>query len=381
MKIVIYDTQHYEMVNVLLNIFDSDENQILFLVDTKIKSKMESHPITNSRIMRYDFVVEGNQPTKDFFSEAERKVMALKPDLMIFNTIDKDYSLMWKLIKKLPFPYLITIHNLNTWLKPPFTLNRKALANYYYRGKMVKKSSFLAVQEELFIDYIRKNSLYGKPVVTIPHTLQEEKPNQPENTKIRIAIPGGIDGVRRDNDFALDVIEEINKVSKNFQFVFLGKVVGHLGEKIWDRIISLREKGMDIQHFYDDNSNVVFDTEMNRCDLVFLPLNVNTKYEGVPEVYGISKVTGVIYDMMRFAKPGVVPEKMVIPPTMGGSLLSYNSKEQLIRILLEWGENPQITKERKWIAEENSRYYTGENIRNRVLFFLDQELKKGKINK
>lgn len=374
MKIVIYDTQHYEMVNVLLNIFDSDENHILFLVDIKIKRKMESHPITSSRITRYDFVIEENQGTTDFFSEAERKVKELKPDLMIFNTIDKDYAPIWKFIKRLSFPYLVTVHNLNTWLNPPFTLNRKALSNYYYRRKIIKKSSFLAVQEELFIEYIRKNKLYDKPVVTIPHTLQEESLVHPKNEKIRIAIPGGIDGVRRDNDFALDVIEEINKVSCNFQFVFLGKVVG-LGEKIWQRILLLQSKGIDIQHYYDDHSNVIFDNEMKQCDLIFLPLNVDTKYEGIVEVYGTSKVTGVIYDMMRFAKPGVVPKKMVIPPTMANSLLSYDSKEQLIRILLEWEENPQRITERKKIAAENAEYYTRENIRKRVLFFLNKELK------
>lgn len=375
MKIVIYDTQHYEMVNVLLNIFNSENNQILFLVDSKIKKKMESHPITSSIISRFDFVVEENQSSEEFFSEAEKKVKELKPDLMIFNTIDKDYSNIWKFIKKVSFPYLVTVHNINTWLNPPFTLNRKALSNYYFRRKIVKKSSFLAVQEEIFIDYIRKNKLYVNPVVTIPHTLQEELPIHPINNKIRIAIPGGIDGVRRDNDFALEVIEEINKISNNFQFVFLGKVVGYLGERIWQKILLLQDKGLDIQHFYDDHTNVVFDKEMKQCDLIFLPLNVETKYEGIPEIYGTSKVTGVIYDMMRFAKPGVVPQKMVIPPTMKNSLLSYNSKEQLISILLEWEKNPQRNAHTKEIAEENAKYYTGENIRKRVLTFLNENLK------
>ena len=44
-----------------------------------------------------------------------------------------------------------------------------------------------------------------------------------------------------------------------------------------------------------------------RVDIVFLPLIVETKYEGITEIYGQSKVTGVLYDLMRFQKPCLVP--------------------------------------------------------------------------
>lgn len=378
MKIVIYDTQHYEMVNVLFNVFDSPENRILFLVDEKIKRKLESHPITSNEVKKHEFIIENDFSDGSFFDHSSLKVQEFNPDLMVFNTIDKDYASIWKFIKGLPFPFFVTIHNINTWLNPPFTLNRLALTNYYYRRKILKKSTFLAVQEELFIQYIENKKLYKKPVLVIPHTLREENPIQPKNEKIRVAIPGGIDGVRRDNDFALDVIEEINRLNDRFQFVFLGKVVGHLGEKIWERVVRLQKKGLDIQHYYDDHSNLVFDTQMKQCDLVFLPLNVETKYEGIPEIYGTTKVTGVIYDMMRFSKPGIVPSKMVIPPTMKESLVGYNSKEQLIDILMEWSNNPDKVEKMKSFAGQNAEYYDKSAIRHRVMEDILNVMKKSR---
>lgn len=377
MKIAIYDTQHYEMVNVLFNIFDTDNNELLFLVDEKLQQKMFASPFTASRAKIHHYILESSGNKPEFYANCKRELNKFKPDLFYLNTIDKDYKEIWEIIQSVDTKIGITLHNINTWLNPPFTLNKIALKNYWFRRKIVKKTTFIAVQEELFIQYIRTNKLYKKPVTAIPHTLLEEEPVHPVNRKLRVAIPGGIDGVRRDYDFALDVMEELNKVSDNIQYVFLGEVIGYLGEKIWKRVNELQSKGIDILHYFDPHSNKTFDEQFRQCDLVFLPLNVDTKYEGIPEVYGTSKVTGVIYDMMRFAKPGFVPAKMVIPPTMNESLYHYRSKENLVALFKEWLDNPELVTNGKIRAGKNATYYTSANIRNRFWSFYRKEVDSG----
>ena len=373
MKIVIYDTRHYEMVNVLFRIYNTDGNQILFLVSSAVYKKLRS--VSEKDLGGQLFVVEKeNEGPSDYFSRCYSELQTFNPDFLHFNTIDKDYKYVWGFLKKLSKPYLVTIHNINTWLKPPFTLNRIALSNYYFRKKIVGKSSALAVQEELFINYITKNNLYKKPVIAIPHTLKEVEPSKTSNQKIVITIPGAIDGIRRDIDLALDVIEEVHKKSDRFQFVFTGNVVGYLGEPIWERAKRLQKQGLDIQQFYDATSNKVFDEQMKRCDVIFLPLNVNTKFEGVPEIYGTTKVTGVIYDMMRFCKPGIVPAEMVVPPTMITSILSYQNKNELVNMILSLVDNKTKLEELKTTAEKNSFYYTEAEIRKRVLPEIQKKL-------
>ena len=373
MKIVIYDTRHYEMVNVLFRIFNTEENQILFLISPAIYNKLNA--ASEKDLKNHSFVVqENNQSSSIFFGKCYSELQKFNPDFLLFNTIDKDYKDVWGFIKKITQPYFVTIHNINTWLKPPLTLNRVALKNYFYRKKILGKSAGLIVQEELFINYITKNNLYSKPVLAVPHTLKEFEIEKADNKKIVIAIPGAIDGVRRDINLALDVIEEVNKQSDRFQFVFTGHVIGYLGEAIWERVLRLQKQGLDIQQFYDPTTNIVFDEQMKRCDLIFLPLNVNTKFEGIPEIYGTTKVTGVIYDMMRFSKPGIVPFEMVIPPTMRSSILSYKSKNELTETLLSLSKDKNKLNEFKQNAEKNAFYYSESEIRKRVLPEIQKKL-------
>jgi glycosyltransferase involved in cell wall biosynthesis len=373
MKIVIYDTRHYEMVNVLFRIYNTDGNQILFLISPAVYKKLQA--ASEKDLGKHLFVVEKeNENPNDYFSRCYSELQKFNPDFHHFNTIDKDYKHVWGFLKKILQPYIVTIHNINTWLKPPFTLNRIALSNYYFRKKIIGKSSALVVQEELFINYITKNNLYKKPLLAIPHTLKEVEPEKTSNQKIVITIPGAIDGLRRDIDLALDVIEEVHKQSDHFQFVFAGNVIGYLGEPIWERAKRLQKQGLDIQQFYDPASNKVFDEQMKRCDLIFLPLNVNTKFEGIPEIYGTTKVTGVIYDMMRFCKPGIVPAAMVIPPTMSTSILSYQNKNELVNMILSLANNKTKLEELKTAAEKNSFYYTEAEIRKRVLPKIQKKL-------
>lgn len=366
MRIAIYDIRHYEMVHVLFRLFDTPENEILFLISPLLKEKLIS--VSGQQMSRHTIITENPEESHEsFLLKCKKEIEKFKPAFLHCNTIDKDYKYMSRFLKNCSIPYSITIHNINTWLAPPFTLNRTALQNYYHRKKMVKGSSMLVVQEELFVSYIQNKNLYKKPVITIPHTLQEEKPVENKNEKIVVSIPGAIDGVRRDIGMALDVMEAIHQKSKQFQFVFAGKVLGHLGEKIWQRVEQLQQKGLDIQHCYDEKSNVVFDEQMKKCDVVFLPLNVKTKYEGIDEIYGTTKVTGVMYDMMRAGKPGIVPAEMVIPPTMNGSIISYQNKKDLTEKLLALEAQPAELKKRKQAALRESEYYREEAIRQRVI--------------
>jgi len=374
MRIVIYDTQHYEMVNVWSNIFNHQDNQLLYLINEKIQKKLFANTKSHEKASTIHFVLKDASNVNDFYKKCDEQTAIFKPDLVIMNTIDSEYKSVWNYLKKLNAPYCITIHNIHTWLKPPFTLNRKALLNYFFRKKMIAHSRFIVVQEELFIDYIKLNKLYRRNVFAVPHTIREFETILTDNSKIRVAIPGGIDGVRRDYNFTKEIIEEISKISSQFQFIFLGKVIGPIGIEVWKKIEELKLRGVDIEHHYDDNSNLIFDEQMRKSDIVFLPLNVDTKFEGIHEIYGTSKVTGVIYDMMRFSKPGIVPVKMKIPPTMKDGLISYESKKQLIDFFISLKNDKGYLLKLKKGAIDNSSYYNVENVRNRVLISIKENI-------
>ncbi len=353
------------MVHVWHHVFNSPQNKISFFTNKNLITKVKNSTLASSE---YFSVIEEDFGSVDlFFQECLDHISKNKIDVIVFNTIDVHYKSTWQFIKQLNIPVFVTIHNINTWLRPPFTLNSKALGFYYYRHKIISKTSGLIVQEELFIDYVKNKTNYKKPVFALPHTLKETEIQHPKNNKLVIAIPGAIDGHRRDNDFSLSVIEKVCARNKNVQFVFIGGIVGHLGEKIFARMQELKQKGCDILHFYDPSSNKVFDEQMSGCDVVFLPLIVETKYEGITEIYGTSKVTGVLYDLMRFEKPCIAPETLVIPPTMKNSVIGYKNESSFVDLILDLESNRNKVSQLLNNAKANSEYYTVPKIKERFL--------------
>lgn len=353
------------MVHVLHCVFNSPQNNVSFFTNKNLVNKLNNSSLASSKFSTV--VYDDFEDIDLFFNECLNHIQKNNIEVVVFNTIDVHYKSTWEFIKQLNIPVFITIHNINTWLKPPFTLNKKALGFYYYRRKILSKTSGILVQEELFIDYVKKNTSYKKPIFTLPHTLKEYETELPKNKKLVVAIPGAIDGHRRDNNFSLSVIEKVSAKNKNIQFVFLGEIVGHLGEAIYSQIQELNKKGCDILHYFDKNSNKIFDEQMSGCDIVFLPLIVETKYEGITEIYGQSKVTGVLYDLMRFQKPCIVPSALVIPPTMKNSVVSYKNENDFVELVLKLESDRNSVIKLLNNAKSNSEYYTVEKIKDRFL--------------
>lgn len=379
MNVVVFDLQHFEMIHVWHHIFADPKNNIHFFINQNIANKIIKSGLSN---VKYTTLVEDDfKHIDDFFNAGVKHIHQHNIDVIILNTVDVHYKCTWKFVKQLSIPVFITVHNINTWLNPPFTLNKKALGFYYYRHKIISKTSGLIVQEELFIEYVKNHTRYKKPVFAFPYTLNEKSTPLPTNKKLVVAIPGAIDGHRRDNDFSLSVIEKINAKNKNIQFVFLGGIVGHLGEKIYAKMQKLQQEGCDILHYYDKNSNAIFDAQMSGCDIVFLPLIVETKYEGITEIYGKTKATGVLYDLMRFQKPCISPEALVIPPTMRNSVISYKSENDFIDLILKLENNRSLVIDLIKNAQINSEYYTVQKIKDRFLPKFTALVSEASLNK
>lgn len=367
MRVAVYDSQHFEMIHVIHNILDRDSIKVAFFTNKLIEEKIRNSKLGDKKFST--IIKEKYDNLNSFHQDCLNYIKSENIDLVIFNTIDYNYKEVWTFIKKINIPFVVTIHNINTWLKPPLTLNKTALKYYYYRHKIVSKSSGLILQEELFINYVKKHKLYKKPIAIVPHTLKESEREITETNKnLKIAIPGAIDGYNRRNyKFCLSAIEKTHKLNPNIEYVFLGKVKTKQGEEIYNKIKELKNNGCNVKQLYDEKSNTLFDSEMRSCDIVFMPVNISFKYEGIPETYGQTKVTGVLYDMMRFQKPGIIPDEYAVPPTMKSSIITYSSENDFITQILDLEKNREKLNQLINNAKENSEYYSADSIRNRVL--------------
>jgi len=376
MNVAIFDLQHYEMVHSLHHIYNSTSNNICFFTNKNILSKIKKSDLGNST---YTVILSDDYANIEaFFYDCLTYIIENKIDLVIFNTIDKNYKEVWHFISQIKPPVLVTIHNVCTWLNPPFTLNKLALKNYYYRFRIKGKAEAIIVLEDSQKEFILTNNLYKKPIFVIPYSINDSnnKKSSHRNEILKVAIPGGIDGHRRDIDLVLEIVEEINNLNLKIEFNFIGNVLGELGLALLKKIETLKEKGYLLNHYYSDDDNVLFEKKMTECDIILSPINVNTSYEGIKEIYGQTKATGVVFDMMRFEKPGILPIHLKTSSTMESSIIKYENKNDLINILTKLVNDSSYLQELTNHSIKNAIYYNKDNVKDRVLKEIASEIKQ-----
>lgn len=374
MNVAIFDLQHYEMVHTLHHIYDSASNNISFFTNKNILSKIKKSDLRNSSfnvILSDDF-----NTIEDYFHSCLIHIKEGKIDLIIFNTIDKNYKEIWSFINKIKIPIIVTIHNVCTWLNPPFTLNRVALSNYYNRFRIKQKTKAIIVLEESQKEFILSNKLYKKPIIVIPYSINDTNRTiiHKKNEILKVAIPGGIDGHRRNIDLVLEIAEEIYNSNLKIEFYFIGNVLGELGRALLKKMELLKEKGCLVSHYYSDEDNSLFEKKMTECDIILSPINVKTNYEGIQEIYGQTKATGVVFDLMRFEKPGILPIDLKTSSNMNSSIIKYESKKNLIDILSRLIKDSAYLQDLTYKATKNAVYYNKDNLKARILTEIESKI-------
>ncbi|HLG40357.1 MAG TPA: hypothetical protein VI461_11845, partial [Chitinophagaceae bacterium] len=118
------------------------------------------------------------------------------------------------------------------------------------------------------------------------------------------------------------------------------------------------------------NINIVdqdeFDRQMDLAQFVFIPSVVNTKICGdIPEIYGITKSSGNIFDVIKHAKPFIAPSQLSIPANLQTSCFKYKSVTDIIDFFKKLISSPGDYNTWREHALENSKNYTLEKVRER----------------
>lgn len=160
---------------------------------------------------------------------------------------------------------------------------------------------------------------------------------QPDAEKIYFTIPGNIDLQRRDYLLALNVFKNISPfIKKKTQLILLGKPIGYAGRKIIKEFIRLQTKLLSIKFYTDTVPQKEFNNQMMLTDVILSPLNTESKYKIYREKYGYTKISGNYTDIIRYGKPSIIPVSVPIEDHLKGIIDTYNSKEDLEKILLSY---------------------------------------------
>ena len=246
---------------------------------------------------------------------------------------------------------------------------------WIYRPQVVKKIDFFTFPDKAIVDFLLKNNIIPKekiapvlPIKVFDETVQL-KINESET--INFTIPGGMDRRRRDylpvlNAFKILLPQTIKKISLSF----LGKCNSNYGREIISEFKKLSGENFKINSFEDFVPQADFDSIMNETDVVISPVNADGLTQIYGEIYGKTKISGSITDVVLFPKPLILPSSYLLNENLKTIFDTYSSPENLSDLILGYVNDKKLIAEKtKLIFENLKENYEKKMVLNLLIDF------------
>lgn len=255
-----------------------------------------------------------------------------KFDVVVFNTIQ---ILEWQNLLKIAFgtwkcPFVVTLHNPVYWFEHKgYPLYRiRAKLRLICRNLILEKSAGLIFLGERMLNYARSRG-YEKPLCLLPYGIFEKSVDDlSESTEpVTFGVLGTINQ-NRDYDMLLRVFENVlAEPGKKLSLSLLGAPFRDHGKRIISECDHLREKGLKVKYWEVDYvTEQAIQNEMAEVDFVILLLSDLVFADGL-------KVSGTLFDAVRFKKPFLVPDFYQFPTGAEESALKYGSEKELLDLV------------------------------------------------
>lgn len=266
--------------------------------------------------------------------------------------------------------YILTTHNINTWFTPKAGKSIKTLLKYFVRFCFKLKVKGFLVNSKNMLNYVSGKIEIKKPITYLPFslktmheecTLVEEEPKN-----YSVVYPGMVSVKRKDYQLFLELAANFPDVS----FILLGKTI--YSEGAGDVVNQIQENQLKNVIYYDDFvSQEEFSQVMKQSHIIFSYINVNYNNDGVTEIYGTSKDSGVSYLMTEYCLPLFINNPFKNFTHLNEGTLYYDNYNQLSDSLKKITDNDGSYKNLKKSIyfnanNDNIAYYS-----NQMKLFID----------
>ena len=386
--IEVSEPNHYSAVNGLLKTYASDRhNKIVVYTLPSIQRALEENGLPeNSSLV----VLEEKQPLKKMLDDIEKVVF----DRIHICTIFDNYF-EFAQFKPQTKEIFFHVHQCEEWYNDDFnrainTLipslknkdqNRaysriiaRAVVDYLiyrpFRKKMLaqfKQNYVLKIivhsegQKEVLLDYSCKS-----PITVFPFAIYEGmKDLSGSNKVLRICIPGVITQAKRDYLGLFEALQQNATIlSDRIELYLLGYINPREQEEIGAAISDLIDAGYQVRYHDSFVYGEEFDRAIAKSDLL---LNNQFINKNSTEVYGKTKESGMIFNMLRAAKPGLLSREYHVSPEFHDCTLFFDSYCDLVAIIQQILDNPQRLQQLKAAAQKLSKSYLPENLYSRLI--------------
>jgi hypothetical protein len=382
----ICEPNHYSAVNGLMKSYASDsQNHVYVFTIPKITKALQENGLRpNIEIVEWD--------EKGSMADFLQKVAQYPLDRLHVCTVYIDYKAFVGFNPQAKEIYN-HVHDIDLWFNDSmsrawkvmwFDLSNKTANRAYYRivGRFFLEALFNSRYRSTYLKNLQKRphhfivhsngqkNLLAKfvaenKITVFPFSIYEGLADQSQqNTQLRICIPGIITSERRDYATLFEIlVKRIGKLKGRILLDLLGFIPEREKTEMEALIADTQQKGIDIIYYPGFVFGKQFDDMLSRADVL---LN-NQKVEKNPsEKYGVTKESGMIFNMLRGAKPGMIPSQYQVNDEYKPSTLFFDDYEQLGDMIVELVENTVKIQSLKTNAIQLSEQYLPERLYERL---------------
>jgi hypothetical protein len=371
-QVAIFETEHFEGAYPVIRLFDNGQNQITIFCWQQ--SYRQFQYLFKDDAHRFRWVVKDDNESKyRFIYRMYKEVRRSNIRLFYLNTISNNhifYTLMIRLLPKVRA--VVTLHDINGYFHFKFSFSIRRWIRYIGKRSLIRAVKEFNVVSATMVPYLQSKLPAWKKVYNVPGAVFERMPAEclspAETGTINMVVPGTIDGRRRNYETVFELLQQCNEAGLPVSVTLLGSHYGDYGKMILERCRAYSASHNNL--FFYENSSVVdqpeFDRVMNNAHVVFTPSVIDTIiFDGVTETYGLSISSGNLFDVIKHAKPFIIPEALKMPDNMESSCFHYKTAADIFLMLQRILNEPSFYNELSQKALNNSREYTISKVRER----------------
>jgi hypothetical protein len=372
LKTGLFETEHFEVAYPMIRALDMPGNELFLFVNSDTRRRLGD--LLGDDAKRYHWVVqEDNVSKRAFIWTMYRTCKKENISILFLNTVTAHFMLYgWIAALLKPAKVILTLHDANNFLRSRFSFHPRILVRHIGKKLLGRFCDVYITVSETMQHHIKNSMGVKKPVLYIPGAVFDKGDNALQSflpgQRLRLAVPGSIDGRRRDYDKVFELLERINKQSLPIDIVLAGGPYGDYGQTVIDKCRAYNASYSNLI-FYETPviDQPVFDMAIDSCHFIWIPSVIKTTIaDGIAETYGLTKSSGNLYDAVKHARPLLAPVALTISARFQYTSCQYTSIDALFDVLQTIIHSPGTYRHWSQEALANAKTFTIDYLREKL---------------
>jgi hypothetical protein len=371
---------HYSVVNGLLKAYACDKNNIVYVfVLQKIADALRQNGMPeNARLFIYS--------EKDDLGAFIKNIEIYQFDRFHLCTVSKHFPKFLRFTPQCKQLYF-HVHNVEEWygarlsqgfnlmmhdlksstvkvspVRAVYRFVKGQILNRYRQAILKKVYSYnhhFIVHSHGVRQFLSRYVPENK-ITVFPFAIYEYMPdNSKNNSRLRICVPGVVTNMRRDYNSLFNILQSNAEKLKGKLTVDLLGYIPQEELHLLDTIKSLQAKGIDMIYYLEFVFGEKYDQPLSQADIVLGNLRVD---KNSVQKYGQTKESGTVYNMVRGAKPGLLPKVYPVDEEFHNSSIFFEDYDDLGEIILHLVSDPGKIDSLKRQAKITSEQFSPESL-------------------